>query len=413
MSRLETLIKKLCPNGVEHVPLKEVAEFRRGSFPQPYTNASWYGGDNCMPFVQVADMLDDKFYLVEETKQTISEVAQPKSVFVETGTVLVSLQGTIGRVAITQYDCFVDRTIAIFTKFKINNLDKKYFAYVLKQKFDIEKKYARGSTLKTITKEEFSKFTIPIPPIEVQCEIVRILDSLTEFTAEFMSETTLELTARKKQYEYYRNELLNSSKYENFVTIGDVVEKVTTINWNKCEETKRYIDLTSVDRELNCIINDLVSDVNSEDAPSRARQLVKSGDLIFGGTRPMLKRYCIVPKEYDNQVCSTGYIVLRVNKNVIMKEYLYYILGTQIFYDYVEANQQGTSYPAIGDKVLKQYKFKLPPLNEQERVINILSRYEKLSREIIATLSTDIEVRNKQYEYYRDKLLTFKGIRDE
>ena len=168
---------------VEWKKLDDIVEFRRGSFPQPYGNSKWYDGEGSMPFVQVADVSDNGFYLNENTKQKISKLAQPKSIFVEAGTVIVTLQGTIGRVAITQYDCYVDRTLAIFTNYK-ENINKKYFAYQLKSKFDLEKKYARGSTLKTITKEEFSKFEIPIPAPEVQNEIVRILDNFTELTAE-------------------------------------------------------------------------------------------------------------------------------------------------------------------------------------------------------------------------------------
>ena len=149
---------------VEWKTLDEVASFRRGSFPQPYGNSEWYNGEGCMPFVQVADVADFGFRLHRSTKQQISKLAQSKSVFVEAGTVIVSLQGTIGRVALTQYDCYVDRTLAIFTKYKAA-VNKKYFAHQLKAKFDLEKEFARGSTLKTITKEEFSKFQIPIPPL--------------------------------------------------------------------------------------------------------------------------------------------------------------------------------------------------------------------------------------------------------
>lgn len=96
---------------VEWKTLDEVASFRRGSFPQPYGNSEWYDGEGCMPFVQVADVADFGFILHRSTKQQISKLAQSKSVFVEAGTVIVSLQGTIGRVALTQYDCYVDRTL--------------------------------------------------------------------------------------------------------------------------------------------------------------------------------------------------------------------------------------------------------------------------------------------------------------
>ena len=128
MSKLNELIEKLCPNGVEYKTIGEIATYRRGSFPQPYTNSSFYGGTDAMPFVQVADISDEGFTLKEQTKQTISKIAQPKSVFVPRDTVICSIQGTIGRVAITQYDSYVDRTIAIFDGFKIdiNNKNKGY-----------------------------------------------------------------------------------------------------------------------------------------------------------------------------------------------------------------------------------------------------------------------------------------------
>ena len=207
MSKIKDLIEKLCPNGVEYKTIDEIATYRRGSFPQPYTNSSFYGGEGAMPFVQVADISDNGFMLKEETKQTISKIAQPKSIFVPKNTVICSIQGTIGRVAITQYDAYIDRTIAIFDSFKIE-IDKRFFAYCIQQKFGIEKQFARGSTLKTITKEEFSKFCIPVPPLEVQCEIVHVLDDFTLLSAELSAE----LKARQMQYEYYRDKLLSFDK---------------------------------------------------------------------------------------------------------------------------------------------------------------------------------------------------------
>lgn len=193
--------------------LDELVSFRRGSFPQPYGNSSWYDGENSMPFVQVADVSDFGFCLNKNTKQRISKLAQPKSVFVAEGTVIVSLQGTIGRVAITQYECYVDRTLAIFTHYK-GNINKKYFAYQLKNKFDIEKEYARGSTLKTITKAEFSKFEIPVPPLAEQERIVAILDKFDALTTSLTEGLPREIELRQQQYEYYRELLLSFPKAE-------------------------------------------------------------------------------------------------------------------------------------------------------------------------------------------------------
>ncbi|HFR3663817.1 TPA: restriction endonuclease subunit S, partial [Streptococcus suis] len=141
--------------------LGEVARFRRGSFPQPYGNSEWYDGDGAMPFVQVADVTDE-MNLVEDTKQKISKKAQPLSVYAEKGSVLVTLQGSIGRVAITQYGAFIDRTVLIFENFYLP-IDNLFWAYVIKQKFIEEAKSAPGGTIKTITKEVLSDFNIKLP----------------------------------------------------------------------------------------------------------------------------------------------------------------------------------------------------------------------------------------------------------
>lgn len=214
MSELKKLLEGV---DVQWKNLGDVATFRRGSFPQPYGRKEWFDGDGAMPFVQVVDVGFD-LKLVDDTKNKISKIAQEKSVFVPKGTVIVTLQGSIGRVAITQYDSYVDRTLAIFQGFQID-MDIKYFAYQLESKFSIEKENARGNIIKTITKADFQKFEIPIPcpddpekSLKIQKEIVRILDSFTELTTELTEELTTELTARKKQYEYYRNKLLTFPK---------------------------------------------------------------------------------------------------------------------------------------------------------------------------------------------------------
>ena len=158
-----------CPHSWEQRKLGDVSIYRRGSFPQPYGKSEWYDGEDAKPFVQVADVTD-AMNLVDDTKQKISKLAQPMSVFAEKGSVLVTLQGSIGRVAITQYGAFVDRTVLIFEKYK-TEIDNLFWAYVIKQKFIEEARKAPGGTIKTITKEALSDFDLLLPNYNEQCAI--------------------------------------------------------------------------------------------------------------------------------------------------------------------------------------------------------------------------------------------------
>ncbi len=162
--------------GWERKTLKELVRYRRGSFPQPYGLDKWYDDIAGAPFVQVFDV-NDNFQLKEETKRKISKEAQSLSVFIEKGSVIITLQGSIGRIAITQYDAFVDRTLLIFETFIIP-FNKYFFALSVYLLFEKEKEKAPGGTIKTITKEALSSFTIAYPKIETQNEIAKMLSDI-------------------------------------------------------------------------------------------------------------------------------------------------------------------------------------------------------------------------------------------
>lgn len=158
--------------------LVNLAQFRRGSFPQPYGLPEWYDDEDGMPFIQVYDV-DDNFRLKPSTKRKISELAAEQSVFIEKGTVIITIQGSIGRVAITQYDAYIDRTLLIFQEF-YDEIDKAFFAYTLFLLFEIEKQKAPGGIIKTITKQVLSDFTIKMPSLEEQKKIASCLAAVDE-----------------------------------------------------------------------------------------------------------------------------------------------------------------------------------------------------------------------------------------
>jgi type I restriction enzyme S subunit len=159
----------------EEKTLLDVASFRRGSFPQPYGLPEWYD-DNGAPFVQVYDVAKNML-LKPKTKQYISEAAQKQSVFVKKGTLVLTIQGSIGRLAKTQYDAYVDRTLLIFQSYKVE-MDIDYFKYVVYLLFEIEKTKAPGGTIKTITKEKLSSFNVNIPCLEEQQKIATYLSCI-------------------------------------------------------------------------------------------------------------------------------------------------------------------------------------------------------------------------------------------
>ncbi len=185
--------------------------------------------------------------------------------------------------------------------------------------------------------------------------------------------------------------------------INDCTIKVQNIKWKSyVGEDKQYIDLSSVDRERNIITE--TQNINADTAPSRAQQIVMKDDIIFGTTRPMLKRYCIIPEKYDGEICSTGFCVLRAKTDIINPRWLYHNITTNNFFAYVEKNQQGASYPSISDTIVKAFKLPVPPLEVQREIVRILDNFTFLTTELAAELAA----RQKQYEYYRDLLLTFK-----
>jgi len=162
----------------ETAKLINIADYRRGSFPQPYGLAKWYDEFNGMPFIQVFDV-DDNMRLKATTKNKISKLASKQSVFIGKGTLIVTLQGSIGRVAITQYDAYIDRTLLLFEKFYMD-IDKVFFAYIIQRLFEIKKQSAPGGIIKTITKQALSEFTVKLPERPEQEKIAKFLSGIDD-----------------------------------------------------------------------------------------------------------------------------------------------------------------------------------------------------------------------------------------
>ncbi|EFL78690.1 restriction endonuclease subunit S [Actinobacillus pleuropneumoniae] len=268
-----------------------------------------------------------------------------------------------------------------------------------------------SSTINNLNAKVMNEFQIPIPPLEIQEKIVKILDKFTELEATLEATLEAELSLRVKQYNYYRDLLLNENdknpffKNTEYRCLGDITLVSSNIKWKNNTNTYKYIDLTSVDRE-NHSIGETIK-ISALTAPSRAQKLVAKDDVIFATTRPTQLRFAFINEEFANSIASTGYCVLRANPNLVLPKWIYHNLGSIDFKNFLEENQSGSAYPAVSDSKVKDYKIPVPSLDVQEKIIAILDNFENLANSIKNGLPREIELRRKQYEYYRNELLDF------
>lgn len=391
MKNLETLIQELCSNGVEFVKLGDVLDYEQ---PTKYIVKCKDYQNEGMPVLTAGQT-----FILGYTDETngIFEASKENPVII--------------------FDDFTTSFHWVDFNFKVKSSAMKMLRVLSEREVSFRFVYYAMKCIKYQTLEhsrqwisKYSQIEIPLPPIEVQTEIVRILDKFTSLEAELEAELKAELDCRKRQYEYYRDKLLSfdnvGGQEVEWKKMSEVCLKTSKINWKLVEGEYKYIDLSSVDRDNHKISDCTI--INKENAPSRAQQVVKTGDILFGTTRPTLMRFCYIPKEYDGEVCSTGYCVIRVNNEMINSHFAYHFLFTQKFQDYVEGHQKGASYPAISNKDVMSFELPIPSLQEQERIATILDRFESLTTSLQSGLPAEIAARRQQYEHYRDKLLTFK-----
>ncbi len=337
-------------------------KYRRGSFPQPYGNPQWYS-DNGMPFVQVYDV-GENFKLTQKTKQKISKIAQPMSVFVPKNSVIITLQGTIGRVALTQYDCYCDRTILIFDNNTLNDVNKYFFVLSLFTKFEEEKRKADGSIIKTITKQTLKDFEILLPPLNEQIAIANILSDVDHYLYT-LDALILKKESVKKALSFellsQRKRLKGFNQAWQRVRLGDICEIVKGQQINK-------ISLNNTDKYP--VINggiDFLGYTNKFNVSKNTIAISEGGTC--GYVRFMTSNFWSGGHNYSLQKISNKvnnlclYHILKSYEKDIMK------LGV------------GSGLKNIQLKALKDFEILLPPLNEQIAIANILS---DLDNEIIS-----------------------------
>ena len=256
-----------------------------------------------------------------------------------------------------------------------------------------------------------NEYSVPLPALAVQLEIVRILDTFTELTAELTAELIAELTARKKQYEWYRDELLTFGDEVPTVALSSVatVTKLAGFEFTKYVNYSNEGSIIAL-RGLNVKNGKLdlhdVKYVDLSDFSKLNRSKLYVGDMLFTyvGT---IGQVALVD-EADKYYLAPNVALIRANTSRLIPEFMrYYFQSKQFWKNQVMRLLQSSSMQNIPMEKIRKFELPIPSLEEQRRIINLLNRFDTLCNDITTGLPAEIEARKKQYEFYRDKLLTF------
>jgi len=226
--------------------------------------------------------------------------------------------------------------------------------------------FVSGMAQPKLNQKSLNSIPIPIPPLEEQKQIVAILDKT--FTTIDQAKANIEknIANAKELFQSKLNDIF-SRKGDGWEekTLGEVCEKTKNIKWQDYPNSEfEYVDLSSLSRETLSVTETVT--VNKENAPSRAKKIILEGDVIFATTRPTLKRATIIDEELSDNLCSTGYVVLRPKENISSDWIFFYLLTTK-FMDRMESLQRGASYPAVSDNDVKGSKLSVPMSKVEEK----------------------------------------------
>lgn len=388
MSKLDKLIHELCPNGVEYIPIINLAEIGTGSH---NTN----------------EELDDgkyPFFVRSQTPRRLNTYDFDEKAIITAG----------DGVGVGKVFHYIEGKYALHQRaYRIHvtsdKLEPKYLLHYMKASFlSYMEMNAVNSSVTSVRKPMLEKYRIPVPPLEIQYEIIRILDSFAAISSELNAELGKELTARKKQYNYYRDTLLSFDNTVKKVKLKDIAVDIYRGAGIKREEVTetgipcvRYGEIYTT---YNTWFDACVSHTKLEYVSNP--KYFEHGDILFAITGESVEDIAKSVAYIGNEKCLAGgdIVVLKHNQE---PRYLAHVLSTY------EARQQ-KSKGKIKSKVvhssvpaIEEIEIPLPSMEVQRRYADVLDNFEKICNDLDIGLPAEIEVRKKQYEYYRDVLLTF------
>ena len=401
MSHIDDLIRDLCPDGVEFRTLEEIFETRNGYTPSKNDPEAWAGND--VPWFRMDD-IRSRGRILRDATQRISTSAVKGDKTFPAGSILVATSATIGEHALVQVPHLSNQrftNLAIKDNFK-NSFDIKFLFYYCFKLDEWCTKNTTTSSFASVDMKGFKKFKFPIPPLEVQQEVAKTLDQFTQLEAELEAE----LEARQQQYAYYRDILVAPRSPRESVKLGEVshiargasprpIRKFITNNdgipWIKIGDVPpqgKYITATA--QHI------------STDGAEKSRQ-IKPGDFILSNSMSFGRPYI----SKINGCIHDGWLVISNYETTFDPDFLYHVLrSSPIQNEFAQRAGSGT-VRNLNSKIVSETLVPAPPIDQQREVVHLLDKFDLLVNDLTSGLPAEIEARRKQYEYYRDRLLTF------
>ena len=410
MSNLEELIEKLCPDGVEYKKIGELVDYEQ---PSKYIVSSTKYSDEFNIPVLTAGQTFILGYIDETDGVYKASKDNPVIIFDDFTAAFKWVDFE-----------FKVKSSAIKILTANNKLTTIRYIYHVMGFLNISSDEHKRLWIGT-----YSNIKIPVPPLEVQREIVQILDNFTATTAELQQKLQEELAARQKQYEYYRDLLLTFKPKESTILNErtNELELSGAIRWMKLGELCDYVDyrgktpkkvdqgvflVTAKNVRMGFIDYEKSKEYISKDdyLEVMRRGLPKIGDLLITTEAPCGNVALVDREDIALAQRIIKYCPKRENIN---RNFLKHYLLSKEFQDVLQKNATGGTVKGIKGSKLHELNVPVPPLEQQQRIVDILDRFDTLCNDITSGLPAEIEARQKQYEYYRDKLLTFKELKKE
>lgn len=392
MSKINDLIKKMCPNEVKYVPLDSICTVNKGK----QLNKNNLFNVAAYPVINGGIAPSGYWNEYNFNKNMIT----------------VSQGGASAGFVNWQKTKFWAGAHCYVVELKKDNVSYRYLYHFLKQNEGHLQSSQVGAGIPSVSQKEIYALKIPIPPLKVQEEIVKILDKFNELEAELVAE----LEERKEQYDYYKQKLFENMKNVKIKHITDIAVVKARVGWQRLTKSEylqdgEYCLITGTDFQSDGHIDFNTCVYVSKERYEMDKNIQVHKDDILITKDGTLGKVAIIEEEPEKSTTlNSGVFRIKIKNDNIIPRYIYHYFTSKYFKDFVESVKTGSTIPHLTQQGLITLNIPIPPIEEQERIVNILDKFDKLVNDTLEGLPAEIELRRKQYEYYRNKLLNFKEV---